>query len=258
MVEALHAEWTKLRTLASSYWLLVGLLALTVAVGALVVAAASVTSTGAHQDTTKLALTGIDVGQVMAILVGVAVGSGEYGSGMVLLTLAAVPRRGRVLAAKAAVVAAVVVVAGTLAVLASILIGRLVLPGGGFTHAHGYPLLSLAHGSTLRAAAGSVLYLGLVALLGLGVAFLVRDSGTAIGVVLGLLLIFPIVAASVNDSHLKRHIQQVGPMTAGLSIQATTGLHGLAISPWAGLGVLGLWAAGALAVGLAVFGRRDA
>jgi hypothetical protein len=68
-------------------------------------------------------------------------------------TLAAMPRRSVVLAAKA--------------VLGSLLAGRLILPGNGFTVAHGYPPLSLADGPTLRAATGSVLYLALVALLSL-------------------------------------------------------------------------------------------
>ena len=90
----------------------------------------------------------------------------------------------------------------------------------------------------LRAAAGSVLYLALIALLGLGVASAVRDSAVAIGIVLGLLYLFPIVAAVVSDPHVQRHLQQVAPMTAGLEIQATTGLRSLPLSPWAGLGVL--------------------
>ena len=76
------------------------------------------------------------------------------------------------------------------------LAGRLLLPGNGFTTAHGYPLLSLGDGPTLRAAAGSVLYLALIALLSLGIATPVRDSAAAIGVVLGLLYLFPIISAS--------------------------------------------------------------
>jgi hypothetical protein len=77
-------------------------------------------------------------------------------------------------------------------------------------------------GPTLRAAAGSVLYLALIALLSLGTATAVRDSATAIGIVLGLLYLFPIIAQLVTDPHWQRHLQQLGPMTAGLTIQATT------------------------------------
>ena len=97
-------------------------------------------------------------------------------------------------------------------------------------------MLSLADGPVLRAAAGSVLYLALIALLSLGIATVVRDSAVAIGVVLGLLYLFPIIAALAADPHWQRHLEQIGPMTAGLAIQATTGLRSLPISPWAGLG----------------------
>jgi ABC-2 type transport system permease protein len=178
---------------------------------------------------------------------------------MIRVTFAAMPRRWTVLGAKAAVVTALVLVAGTIAVLGSVLAGRLILPGHGFTTAHGFPLLSLADGPVLRAAAGSVLYLGLIALLSLGIAAAVRDSAAAIGVVLGLLYLFPIIAAALaHDQHWYRHLQQIGPMTAGLAIQATTGLRGLPISPWAGLGVLAAWAAAALLAGGLLLSMRDA
>ncbi len=110
----------------------------------------------------------------------------------------------------------------------------------------------------LRAAIGSVLYLALIALLSLGVATALRDSATAIGTVLGLLYLFPILAAVVTDPDWHRHLQQIGPMTAGLAIQATTGPHDLPIGPWAGLGVLAAWASAALLAGLLSLRLRDA
>ena len=78
--------------------------------------------------------------------------------------------------------------------LGSVLAGHFILPGNGFTAAHGFLPLSLAAGPTVRAAAGSVLYLGLIALLSLGLAAAVRDSGASIAVVLGLLYIVPIIS----------------------------------------------------------------
>lgn len=71
--------------------------------------------------------------------------------------------------------------------LGSLLAGRPICPAGGFTAAHGYPLLSLSPGPTLRVALDSVLYLVLIALFSLGVATAVRDSAAAIGTVLGVL-----------------------------------------------------------------------
>jgi ABC-2 type transport system permease protein len=109
----------------------------------------------------------------------------------------------------------------------------------------------------LRAAAGTVLYLGLIALLSLGIAAAVRDAAVAIGLVLGLLYLFPILT-QVAGPGVARHLQQIGPMTAGLEIQASTGLRSLPIGPWAGLGVLAAWAAAALLAGGLLLRRRDA
>ena len=134
----------------------------------------------------------------------------------------------------------------------------MIFPAHGFTAAHGYALLSLTHGPTLRAAAGSVLYLALVALLSLGVATVVREPAAAIGIVLGLLYLFPILAHLVPGPHLERTLERIGPMTAGLAIQATTNLRTLPIAPWAGLAVLAAWAAAGLLAGGLVLGLRDA
>jgi len=259
MSEALHAEWTKLRTLPGTGWLLLGVVAATVIIGATVSASLSCTSTAAcHVDVTKLSLTGTYLGQAVVAIVAVLAVSGEYGTGMIRTTLAAMPRRTTVLAAKAAVITAVTTAAAIPAVLGSVLAGRLILPGHGYTPAHGYPVLSLADGTVLRAAAGTVLYLGLIALLSLGIATAVRDAAVAIGAVLGLLYLFPILGQVVGDPHVARLIQQIGPMTAGLEIQASTGLGHLPIAPWAGLGVLAAWAAAALLAGTLLLRLRDA
>jgi ABC-2 type transport system permease protein len=177
---------------------------------------------------------------------------------MIRLTLAATPRRWRVLAAKAAVVGAATLVTGAVAVLASVLAGGALLSRHGIAPAHGYEALSLGQGAVLRATVGSALYLGLIALLGLGVAAIVRDSAVAIGTVLGLLYLFPIVAGFVGNPAWQRHLNQVSPMTAGLYIQATTDLRALPLTPWQGLGVLAAWAAGALLAGGLLLRFRDA
>jgi hypothetical protein len=74
----------------------------------------------------------------------------------------------------------------------------------------------------LRAAGGSVLYLALIALLSLGIASAVRDGAAAIGIVLGLLYLFPILGQVAGSSSWHRHLERLAPMTAGLAIQATT------------------------------------
>jgi ABC-2 type transport system permease protein len=258
MSQALHAEWTKLRTTAGPAWLLLGTVAFTVGLSATAAAAVHCSGAGCGQDAAKVSLTGVVLGQAVVAVLAVLVVSGEYSTGMIRTTLAAVPRRSTMLAAKAAVVGGAVLVAATVAVLGSVLAGRFLLPGSGFTTAHGYPPLSLTDGPTLRAAGGSVLYLVLIALLSVGAASAVRDSAAAISTVLALLYLFPIVAAVVSNPVWQRHVKQIGPMNAGLAIQATTGLHGLPLSPWAGLGVLAAWSAGMLLIGGLLLHLRDA
>lgn len=261
--DALHAEWTKLWTLASTWWLRAAAAAITVAVSAAAAAGATCgplgcapAQTGA--DPVKISLTGVDVGQVVVALLAVLAVGGEYGHAMIKVTLAATPRRLVMLAAKAAVVACWAIIAGTVAVLGSVLAGGLILPGRGLSAANGYLLVSLGNGPVLRAALGSVLYLALIALLAVGVTTAVRDSAAGIGLVLGLLYLFPIAAAALPDHVLARHLEQVAPMTAGLYVQVTVGLQALPLAPWQGLGVLALWALGALILGAVVLRLRDA
>jgi len=155
---ALRAEWTKLRTVSGPAWLLIGAAALTIAVST-----AAVGATRCPQgmmcpiDTTKLSLTGVQFGQAVVAILAVLVISNEYSTGMIRVTLAAMPGRHAVLAAKAILVTALVLVAGAVAVFGSVLAGHLILPGHGFTSARGFHSVWLSYGPALRAASGSVL-----------------------------------------------------------------------------------------------------
>jgi ABC-2 type transport system permease protein len=102
------------------------------------------------------------------------------------------------------------------------------------------------------------MYLTLIALLSFGVAAAARDSAAAIGVVLGVLYLFPIAASVVSSPALARHLDQIGPLPAGLNAQATIGVHGLPLTPWQGLGVVGLWTVSALLLGALALQVRDA
>ncbi|HSZ43015.1 MAG TPA: ABC transporter permease [Trebonia sp.] len=256
--ETLHAEWTKLRTLASTSWLLLAAAVLTFAVSAAADAASACPAGGCQVDPARLSLTGVQLGQAIVAIIAVLAISNEYGTGMIKVTLTAMPRRLTVLAAKAAIIAGLVLAASAVGVLGSVLAGRLILPGRGFTPAHGDALLSLASGPVMRATCGSVLYLALIALLSLGIATAVRESAVAIGLVLGLLYVFPVMTAIVSDQTWQRHLEQIGPMTAGLDIQTTVNVQSLPLTPWQGLGVLALWAVGALTIGALLLRFRDA
>jgi ABC-2 type transport system permease protein len=180
------------------------------------------------------------------VVLGVLMVSGEYAAGMMGLTFAAMPRRIVVLAAKAAVLSGLVLAAGAVAVLICVVAGDSLLTHNGYVHVF-----------SLRACVGTVLYLALIGLLGLGTGALVRDAGVAVGGVLALLFLFPVVA-HFTDPAWQRHLEQVAPMTAGLAIQDTVDLASQPIGPWAGLGVLAAWAGGFLLLGGAMLLFRDA
>jgi ABC-2 type transport system permease protein len=266
VLAAVHAEWTKQRTVAGPGLLLLAAVVGTVALSAAASGAVSCPGPGCPGDPAKTSLTGVLLGQAVIAVVAVLTVGTEYSTGMISSTLMAVPRRGLVLFAKAVVLVVPVLVAGCVAVFVSLVAGWLLQPGArwlpqpvlGGAGVAGHPALTVGDEATLRAGAGSVLYLALIALFSLGVATIVRSSAAAIGIVLGVLFVFPILAAVVTDPDWQRHLKQIAPSSAGLAVQATTGLDSLPISPWAGLGVLGLWAAGALVVGGVVLRLRDA
>jgi ABC-2 type transport system permease protein len=257
MTGALRAEWTKLRTLPGTGWLLAGAIALTVAVSAGVAAATHVSSGGQGQDLTKLALLGVELGQAIIAVLAVLAISDEYGTGMIRVTLSATPRRLVVLGAKAANLAGLTLVTGVLAVTGCLIAGRLLLPAAGLGPSHGYALVSISNAPTLRAAIGSVAYLVLIALLSLGIATAIRDTAVSLGAVLAVLYLPPLLAEAVSGP-LRRHLEQAAPMTAGLAVQATTNSRSQVIGPWAGLAVLAAWAAGALLIGGLLLRLRDA
>jgi len=235
----LLAEWTKLRTSPGTPWMLLAIVVTTV--GASLVMAA-LTPAGDVADPVRVSLTGVQLGQAVIAILAVLMIGGECGTGMIRTTLAAMPRRTAVLTAKAAVLCGVVIAATALAISVSLLLSP----------------LELGDGPVLRAAVGSVLYLALIALLGLGIGAAVRNPAAAVGVVLGLLYVVPLLIPALADPDWRRHAQQLGPTTAGLAIQATTGLDSLVISPWRGLGVLAAWAAAALVAGGLLLRFRDA
>lgn len=250
--EVLHAEWTKIRTTPGTGWLLVAVVAVTIGIGAVATSAVRCTALSCDQDPAKIGLAGVGFGQALVAVLAVLVVSGEYGSGMIRVTFTAMPHRTAVLAAKATVLSGLVMAAGVVAVSVSIVVGHLVLPSRGFPA----DVLSFTDGPVLRAAVGSVLYLMLVGLLGLGIAAAVRDAAFATGCTLALLYLFPILAV-FGDDLWRRHVQQFGPMTAGLAIQSTADIATLPVAPWIGLGVLAAWSAAALVGGWLLVRFRD-
>jgi ABC-2 type transport system permease protein len=258
---ALRGEWTKARTLPSTAWLLLGVVLALVGVGLAVSGTLRLDDCAQAPcalDTVKLSLTGTRLAQVGAAVLGILLVTGEYATGTITHTLAAVPRRWSVLLSKVAVVGGLVAGAAVVGVAGTMLIARAVLPRRGFTAAAGYRATSVLHDLTQRAAVGTVLYLVLIALLGAGVGLMIRDTGVAVTVVVTLMLVTPVLAALVSDQRWQDRIHRWAPMDAGLAIQSTRGVATLPIHPWPGLAVLAAYALAAVIGGGLLLRARDA
>jgi hypothetical protein len=103
---------------------------------------------------------------------------------------------------------------------------------------------------------GGALYLTAVGLFGVGLGFMLRNTAGAIATLFGLLLVLPAVVNALPSS-LYNDIFRYLPMPAGTQILTTVRDHSL-LAPWAGIGVLSLYVAGAIAAGAVVLKRRDA
>jgi ABC-2 type transport system permease protein len=255
MSGTVHAEWTKLRTVPSTVWLVLGTIAATVAVGAVYADSFQASQCPPAEcvvDGTRISLMGIQLGQAVVAILALLSVTNEYGTRMICATLATDPHRVKVLLCKASVVTATVLAAGGLGVAGSLLASRAILAGNGFSP------FALGAEPTLRAAAGSVLYLGLIGLLSLGIGTIVRDTAGAVTTILALLYVTPLAGSLISDPQWRERLGRFAPANAGQAIQATIGLDQQPIGPWAGLGVLAGWAGAAMLLGALLLRFRDA
>jgi ABC-2 type transport system permease protein len=194
-------------------------------------------------------------GLLLAGVLGVLTMTSEYSSGMIRATLAAVPRRRLVLAAKAVVFGSVMLGVGELASFLSFL-------AGGATLGHGIAAPTLSQPGVLRAVLLSGASFCLVGLIGVGLGAIIRHSGAAIGAMVGGVYV---AATLIGD--IARGISVYTPIIiVGNSLSTTKQetCGGSAancphfLSAWAGLGMLCLYAAVALATGGWLLARRDA
>jgi ABC-type transport system involved in multi-copper enzyme maturation permease subunit len=193
----LAAELTKLRSVRSTPLLLA--VATVAAVGLAVFQARSAVRgwagwgprARAEFDAVFGVFTGFQLAQFAFGLLGVLAVSAEYGTGTIRTTFAASPRRGRVLTAKLAVVGGVALAAGELLAFATFFAGQSVLAAGHLDVAVGDP-------NVLRAVLGQGFYLCTVALLGAGLATIIRHTAGATATLSGLLFLTVMVLKGVS------------------------------------------------------------
>jgi ABC-type transport system involved in multi-copper enzyme maturation permease subunit len=202
------------------------------------------------EDTTKNTLSGAMVGMIAIVSVSVLFITAEYKRGMIGLTFAASPRRGRVLAAKSVVLGAAAFVLGLIAALGSFVLAA------PLQHSKNLTTAPLFEAPVLRAIFGTGLLLAIVAVFTLAVATILRRSAATITIVLVALLLPQIIGTGLPLS-TAQWLERLTP-AAGFAIQQTVERSDTAIGPWAGLGVLCVYTAVALAVATRQLKRRDA
>jgi ABC-2 type transport system permease protein len=250
----LRAELCKMRTVRSTYWLLLTALAANLgfaALAAAVLAPRLGSDDLASVDVVQLALAGLHLSQIAFGVFGTLLITGEYGSGMIRMTLAAVPRRPTVLAAKALVFSAVALVTATASAFAAYLAFEAFLP------AHTLTGTALSDPGVARAVFGGGLYLTVFGLLGLGIGTVLRSSAGAIATLLGVLFVPPL-SLDLLPGTWKTTVGPYIPMQSGGQIYVAAHREAASLAPWAGFGVFCLYAAVALLAGLAAVNRRDA
>ncbi|HEY5990635.1 MAG TPA: hypothetical protein VIV12_30215 [Streptosporangiaceae bacterium] len=243
-------EWIKLRSLRSTWWTL----GLTASGAAGIAIAVGINTRNAAADLTNNALAGVTVGLLLAGVLGVLVMTSEYTSGMIRATLAAVPNRRLLLAAKAAVFGGVALVIGEAAAFVSFFAGGAMLR-------HGIAAPTLAQPGVLRAVMLSGASFCLIGLLGLGLGAIIRHTAAAVAVLVGgVYVIAQMIGAAAHPLATYMPI-----LIVGNSIGTTKPVCGPHVpqcphflSAWAGLGVLCLYAAVALVIGGWLLTRRDA
>jgi ABC-2 type transport system permease protein len=251
----IKSEWTKLRTQPAALWSLLSAVIAVVAVGVLYSllrearpphGAAAV----AAFDPVSVSLSGVQLAQIAAGVLGVLLITGEYATGLIRTTVAAVPKRLPVLWGKAATMTAAILAIG--------------LPASFVTFAAGQSVLARQHLSAplgqpgvIRAVIGCALYLAVAGLLGLALGTLLRSAAGGISALFGVMFALPIVAGFLPGS-LSDEVNKFLPGPAGLAITTVHPDPATSLSPWTGFGVCCAYAAVLLALAAVRMRRGDA
>jgi ABC-2 type transport system permease protein len=254
VIGVIASEWTKLRSLRSTYVSLLAALAVSVAGGVFSAAGRAhewgTMSAGqrAEFDPVNLSFDGLAFAQLAFALLGVLAVTSEYSTGLVRSTFTAVPRRPTVLLAKIVAVGGVTLVLGEVFSLLAFLAAQRAL-------AAEHLGVGLFDDQVPRAVAGAGLYLAALALVGLGVGAAVRHTAGAVSAIFFLVFLLPVLAPSV--SAWTTVPQTWNLWAAGNALITTLPAQGTQPTAWMGLLICAVYAVAALGLGCAVVTRRD-
>jgi ABC-2 type transport system permease protein len=258
-LSVIRSEWIKLRSLRSTWYSLLAAVVIIVGLGTLFSAlrAHRFNQVGPNGgrfaeafDATQVSLRGVFLAQLAIGVLGVLVITGEYSTGMIRSSIAAVPNREPVLIAKALVFAVTAFILTEVSAFVAFLLGQQALKS-----THLQASLSTPHAE--RAIVGAGLYLTLIGLLAVGLGFLVRSTAGGIATLFGIVLVLPLLSNALPTPY-SADVSKYLPLNAGTQIIATTNPDPSQLGPWAGLGVVAIYAAAALVAGAIMLKRRDA
>ena len=251
---AIASEFTKIRSVRSTYWTLIALVVVTIGIGAL--ACVGAVSRGADHgpgfDATQRSLAGLILGQLIITVLGALTVTSEYSTGMIRTSLTVQPRRGTLLAAKGVVFFLVSFITGLVASFVSFFIGQAILSSKHLGASLGDP-------NVLRAVIGGGLFLAVCGMLAFGLGTLLRHTAAAITASIGLLFVL-FVLINFLPSNWQDHVDKWIPFNAGSQIWSTVPVQGNPpmFSPWTGFAVFAGYAVIAIVAGAVAFRKRDA
>jgi ABC-2 type transport system permease protein len=250
--QTLRAEWIKFWTVRSTLWSTVAMFVLGAGLTVLVCATSADWLAGGEADESpgSFVTWGMMFAQITAIVLGALTVTSEYGTGMIRATLAATPRRGAVLAAKALVLSGTLFVTGTVTAVVGYLGGNWFLDAAGVG-------VDLGDDGVLRALLGSGLYMAGLGLFAAAVGLLVRHTAAALSIVLGLVFVVGNLVM-VLPGAWGEWATKLMPGNAGSAIASPESFNPLLLDPWVGFAVFVAEVAAVLTLAAVAFTRRDA
>ena len=280
----IRSEFTKLRSVRSTYWTIAAMVI--VSVGFAAIAGFAIANNlhnnpvnKAGMDATQASLGGFfELGQLIIAVLGALTITSEYSTGMIRTSLTAMPRRGTVYAAKLLVFSTVTLVVSLITSFIAFFVGQAAMSGSGVSaslfHSVTIPANAVQNGpagnvtfsgtivitpaTVLTAIIGTALFVTVVAMIAFGLGAIIRHTAGAITSAIGLMFIIPVIVQLLPNTW-RWDIMRFFPDAAGRVLSVTVGQHNPHLwSAWPQFGVTLVYAAVLLGVGAYLFRKRDA
>jgi ABC-2 type transport system permease protein len=281
---AIRSEFTKLRSVRSTYWTIAALFVVSVGIAAIAgfAIANNIHNNPANKagmDAAQASLIAFfEFGQLIIAVLGALAITSEYSTGMIRTSLTAMPRRGTVFAAKLIVFTTVTLIVSLITSFVSFFVGQAAMSGSGVAASLFHSVTIPANGNqngpnspvtfsgtivispstVLTAIIGTALFVTVVALIAFALGSIIRHTAGAITSAIGLMFVLPIIIAVLPNTW-RWDVMRFFPDAAGRVLSVTIGQHTPHLwSAWPQFAVTVVWAAVLMAVGAYLFRKRDA